>query len=83
MPELKANLWENDQKMGGSKRDLIARIAAVVVVGGIAICDSCCSGKPHFSRENELHTCPGFMDDDHIQSCNWSSFVLEQFAWRQ
>jgi len=77
---LKNMLKFNDQLCNGKKADLIERVAECKVLGTIPRCPECSGGKPKFQAG--YYFCPGYMDDDKFQECNWISRDLERTPWK-
>ena len=79
---LKGKLRKNSQKVSGTKRELIERIADCKLYGCMPKCSECGTGTLRVIYENNKkygHTghgryyCPGFVDDDGVfQTCLWT-----------
>jgi hypothetical protein len=67
---LKEMCKKNSQKVTGTKKELIERIADGKVLGSIPLCPSCGGGRPRFDSGKGTYLCPGFMEDDKFVNCN-------------
>jgi len=76
-----ANLKEicrkNSQKVTGTKKELIERIADGKVLGSIPLCPKCGGGRPRFNSAKGTYLCPGFMEDDKFVNCN-KQFIMSE-----
>lgn len=79
---LKQMMRDNDQKVGGTKPELVQRAAEGKVLGAIPRCPLCSGGKPTFDIKTGLYTCKGFMDDDEWAPCSYSSGSLARIPWK-
>lgn len=68
--QLKAMSRLNDQKITGSKKELIDRIADGIVLGAIPKCLKCGGGRPRFDANKGTYKCPGYMEDEDYVNCN-------------
>ena len=66
---LKEMCRKNDQKIGGTKPELIERIAQGQILGKIPRCPNCAGGKPQFDFKTGYYKCPGYQDDDKFRWC--------------
>lgn len=57
IPELKEMLRKNQQKVTGTKPELVDRVAEGMVLGAIPQCNSCGGGRLRFDGSG--YTCPG------------------------
>jgi len=83
IPELKKRLQANDQVTGGTKSELILRIADAVVNGCLPRCPKCSGGRVKQSASDSFF-CPGYQDDDHFVRCSWSGGATDitRPAWK-
>ena len=70
--ELKQICRKNDQKITGTKSELIERVADGRVLGRIPKCAECGGGRLRFNAKTGVYTCPGYMEDDQFVRCSKS-----------
>jgi len=78
---LKSQLRANNQKISGTKGELVERVAQCKVLGAIPTCPECSAGKLRFDTKTGLYTCPGYMDDDTFTPCYYSSADVKRLPW--
>ena len=78
---LKDVLKKNDQKVSGTKEELMQRFADGKVLGKIPRCESCGGGRLRFDYKSGTYMCPGYMEDDTFVWCQKKfdiSFIKRQ-----
>jgi len=82
VPDLKKRLQANDQLVGGSKGELVERIADCIVNGYLPRCPKCFGGK--IKKSGTGYFCPGSYDDDKFVSCSWKGKEgdISRPAWK-
>eukprot|EP00039_Didymoeca_costata_P026807 m.16705 g.16705 ORF g.16705 m.16705 type:complete len:281 (+) comp5770_c0_seq1:103-945(+) len=71
LPDLKDMLRNNSQVVGGTKKELVARIIYCMEFGCLPRCHKCGGGR--IKKQGNSFVCPGFMDDDTFQFCGFQS----------
>jgi hypothetical protein len=84
IPQLKDILRTNQQKVGGTKGELVDRCAEGSVLGAIPQCSVCGGGKLKFDLAKGQYSCPGYMDDDTFVFCHqkFAFDQVERTSWR-
>eukprot|EP00457_Paulinella_chromatophora_P014793 gb/GEZN01015276.1/.p1 GENE.gb/GEZN01015276.1/~~gb/GEZN01015276.1/.p1 ORF type:complete len:165 (-),score=27.43 gb/GEZN01015276.1/:194-688(-) len=82
LPALKDKLRAHGQLVGGSKKELVARIVQCMEFGCLPKCPECGGGRIKEGGDDGFR-CPGYMEDDEFQHCSFTSdgSDLEFFAW--
>ena len=82
---MKEECRQNQQKVTGTKPELIERIADGRVLGKIPLCHMCGGGKPRFDAKTGTYTCPGFMEDVDFIRCNrkFSMIDIVREPWEE
>jgi len=82
IPDLKQRLQANDQIVGGTKGDLIERIADCITNGALPRCPKCFGGR--IKKKGSGYFCPGSYDDDKFVSCSWTGTDsgISRPAWK-
>lgn len=61
--EMKNILRKNDQKVTGTKKELVERIADGELLGKIPRCPLCFGGRLQFNNKTGVYKCPGYFED--------------------
>eukprot|EP01113_Clastostelium_recurvatum_P018160 TRINITY_DN2141_c0_g2_i1.p1 TRINITY_DN2141_c0_g2~~TRINITY_DN2141_c0_g2_i1.p1 ORF type:complete len:296 (-),score=95.45 TRINITY_DN2141_c0_g2_i1:191-1039(-) len=77
--ELKDRMKANDQLVGGTRNELVSRIADYIQNGVMPRCPSCFGGR--LKPSGTGYKCPGFRDDDHHHFCNYKTTSAVRPAW--
>jgi len=80
--KLKEECRLNDQKVTGTKKELIERVADGRIKGAIPKCENCGGGRPRFDPKTGNYKCPGYMEDDDFVNCNKVYKSLERTKWQ-
>jgi hypothetical protein len=75
--QLKALSRLNDQKVTGTKQELIERVADGMTLGAIPKCPRCGGGRPRFDAKKGTYKCPGYMEDEDYVNCSKSFSMAE------
>lgn len=67
--ELQDILRKNDQKITGSREELVERVADGELFGKIPRCPLCFEGHLQYNYKRGLYICPGFWEKDHFRRC--------------
>lgn len=68
--QLKALCRTNEQKVTGTKDELIERVADGILLGAVPKCGACGGGRLRFDPRAGRYTCPGYMEDEDFIRCN-------------
>ena len=81
--QLKNLLRKNDQKVTGTKKEMIERVADGEVLGKIPRCPACFGGRLVFDYKKGVYKCPGFYDDDHFVRCKaaFDTNFIQRETW--
>jgi hypothetical protein len=79
--QLKEILRVNNQKLTGTKDELLLRVGEGMVNGALPKCSECGGGNLHLSATYDKVFCKGFMDDDDVghnftQTVYYSMFLF-------
>eukprot|EP00811_Abedinium_folium_P037031 NODE_9684_length_1406_cov_4.647381.p2 GENE.NODE_9684_length_1406_cov_4.647381~~NODE_9684_length_1406_cov_4.647381.p2 ORF type:complete len:402 (+),score=111.75 NODE_9684_length_1406_cov_4.647381:95-1207(+) len=77
---LKALLRTHDMSTTGTKAELVARCADGKAFGALPRCPQCSGGRIRF--EAGIYRCPGYMDDDDFNPCNFKASTIERLPWQ-
>jgi len=77
--ELKALCRKNEQKVTGTKDELIERVADGSLLGAVPKCGACGGGRLRFDPRAGKYTCPGYMEDEDFIRCN-KTFGMDEVA---
>lgn len=81
--KLKELLRINDQKISGTKEELVQRVAECQVLGAIPRCPDCQGGHLRFDQNSGVYSCPGYMDEDgEYRRCGFKSKQVDRVAWK-
>lgn len=83
--DLKEILRKNDQKITGSRMELMERVADGELLGKIPRCPKCSGGRLRFDPEIGLYKCPGYYDERNFIHCHATFDIdsLEREPWVQ
>ena len=79
--DLKEALKKNNQKISGTKAELIERCAEGKLLGAVPNCPKCFGGKLRFNIHSGEYKCPGFMEDTTMVHCSFKSFDVKRNPW--
>jgi len=77
---LKDLLKMNDQSTSGVKAELLEKVADGVLFGALPRCPKCSGGR--LKVMGNMYTCPGFMEDDAFQDCDFTSMDIKRTPWK-
>ncbi|CBZ49549.1 putative poly(ADP)-ribose polymerase domain-containing protein [Neospora caninum Liverpool] len=81
---LKEILRRNNQKISGTKDDLVQRAAEGEVMGAIPKCPECSEGFLRFDHNSGVYSCPGFMDSEgDYHRCTFKSKDIVRLPWKK
>ncbi|PFH38752.1 poly(ADP-ribose) polymerase and DNA-Ligase Zn-finger region domain-containing protein [Besnoitia besnoiti] len=84
VPRLKEILRLNDQKISGSKNNLVQRVAEGEVLGAIPKCPECSNGFLRFDQNSGVYSCPGYLDEyGDYQRCRFRSKEVVRLPWKK
>ncbi len=94
MAQLKERLRGNDQKVSGTKHELIQRIGDCLVYGAMPRCPECkaaklrvlySNNKPYGHGGKGRYYCPGYYDDEDYKACGWTGdeTQIERTKWKE
>jgi len=81
MATLKEWLKMNDQSASGNKSELLEKVADGMVFGGLPRCPKCAGGR--LKTLGNMFVCPGFMEDDTFQECDFTSNDIIRSPWKE
>ncbi len=79
--DLKDLLRKNNQKISGSKSELVERCSEGKLLGALPNCPKCFGGKLRFNLKTGEYSCPGYMEDTTMIYCNFKSNDVKRNAW--
>lgn len=79
--ELKDLLKKNNQKISGSKPELVVRCSEGKLLGALPNCPKCFGGKLRFNIKTGEYSCPGYMEDTEMINCNFKSNDIQRNTW--
>eukprot|EP00331_Platyophrya_macrostoma_P016652 CAMPEP_0176472644 /NCGR_PEP_ID=MMETSP0127-20121128/41864_1 /TAXON_ID=938130 /ORGANISM="Platyophrya macrostoma, Strain WH" /LENGTH=173 /DNA_ID=CAMNT_0017867549 /DNA_START=30 /DNA_END=548 /DNA_ORIENTATION=- len=81
--DLKEMCKKNDQKVTGTKKELIERVAEGKVLGQLPKCTKCGGGRLKYDIKKGQYTCPGYMEDTKFVKCGAKSNKedIKREAW--
>ena len=87
LPTLKDCLRANGQLIGGTKAELVMRVADGVLHGALQKCTSCGGGRLHPTTKKvpaKAFRCKGFFDDDEFRHCGakFKADEVERLPWK-
>jgi len=77
---LKDLLKMNDQSAGKNKQELLEKVADGMLFGALPRCPKCAGGRLRVL--GNMYTCPGFMEDDTFQDCDYVSMDIKRIPWK-
>lgn len=77
--QLKSLCRQNDQKVTGTKDELVERVADGMLLGAIPKCGACGGGRLRFDPRAGRYTCPGYMEDEDFIRCN-KTFAMSEVS---
>lgn len=80
--ELKNLCKNNDLTVGGSKGELIDRVADAMVNGPPSRCPTCFGGRIYYNSKKKVYYCKGFYDEDHMHRCSYESETCQREKWK-
>jgi len=82
VPQLKDVLRLNKQPVGGTKAELVRRVAEGTVLGAVPRCPECHGGQLRYDGKTGMYTCKGYFDDADFKPCAFTSAAVERRKWR-
>jgi len=70
----------NDQSAGKNKQELLEKVADGMLFGALPRCPKCAGGRLRVL--GNMYTCPGFMEDDTFQDCDYVSMDIKRIPWK-
>ncbi|KFG31894.1 poly(ADP-ribose) polymerase and DNA-Ligase Zn-finger region domain-containing protein [Toxoplasma gondii RUB] len=84
MSRLKEILRHNNQRMSGTKEELVQRVAEGEVMGAVPKCPECNEGFLRFDHNSGVYSCPGFMDSEgDYHRCTFKSKDVVRLPWKK
>lgn len=81
LTQLKAKLKVNQQKISGTKQEIVERVAEAQVLGACPNCELC-GAHLRWNRDTGEYTCSGKYEDGVFIRCAFKSTAVERMGWK-
>lgn len=83
--DLKEMCRKNDQKVTGTKKELIERVAEGKVLGKLPKCSKCGGGRLKYDIKKGQYNCPGYMEDTKFVHCHakYTKEEIKREPWEE